>query len=225
MADLAWSDAYHQDVTLVDFRDVVEYLQWYRDGEGSATTGMGSRGHFGRLIIEEKGGKVWGVRINCHQDEYKRNRTALEEVLVPRRHPIFHEEGDDPLPVSEWMEQPICGKKYASRPPSKDPAVETHDVAAGHLILGGDKYDRRNGTMALLGMRLCGPPGQWHLPQDQWNGPIGSVLLTCREGTHLTAAHVTQLRIFCGNVLLPMGQHGGTVEEARERANLPQLRS
>jgi hypothetical protein len=81
---------YYQDATMVDFRDVVEYLQLYRDGDGSATADVGSMGHFGNMIISSKGGKVGGVRVNYHHDQYERNGQALEDVKVPRRHPIFY---------------------------------------------------------------------------------------------------------------------------------------
>lgn len=93
--------AHYIDATLDDFRDVVEYLRWYREGEGSATDGIGRSSHFARQIIKEKRGKVLGVRVNCVRDQMASGVKELEEVLVPRRHPLFYEEGDDPSEVSE----------------------------------------------------------------------------------------------------------------------------
>jgi hypothetical protein len=60
------------DMSLDDFRGVVEYLRWFRKGEGSATDGVGRESHFGRRICQGKSGRVLELRVNCEHDRQRR---------------------------------------------------------------------------------------------------------------------------------------------------------
>jgi hypothetical protein len=90
------------DVTLTGYRDAIDYLGYYRNTIGSMIDGIGMRDHLAERVLASRSGKVWGVRINCMGDQAL-GKPELVSVAVPRTHPLFNLEGDDPLCIPDLL--------------------------------------------------------------------------------------------------------------------------
>jgi len=98
------------NVTLDDFRDAVDYMAWYRDTIGSASDGVGTMTPFSQMVLGAYAGKVKGVKVSCRGDRVVLGAEEFLSVDVPKSHPLFTIEGDDPSPLSEMLYRPICAK-------------------------------------------------------------------------------------------------------------------
>lgn len=101
-----------KDITLEAYRDAIDYLGFYRDGHGSAIDGIGARAAFAKRVLESKGGKTVGIRINCTRDQVSKGGIDLAPVPVPKMHPLFNLESDDPLPIPEILGHDWVAKTY-----------------------------------------------------------------------------------------------------------------
>jgi hypothetical protein len=45
-----------KDISLEAYRDLIDYLGFYRDGEGSITDGIGARTPSAKMFLDSKGG-------------------------------------------------------------------------------------------------------------------------------------------------------------------------
>lgn len=179
---------YYTDMTLRDFTDVVEYLRWYRDGIGSVTDGIGSRGRFAESILQKRGRKYLGVRVNCAKDMEENKKERFEAVLVPGRHPLYYEEGDDPSEVSEKVGLEICGKRYGMK-----------------KIQKGDSMDgMKNDVVEKLYTVIDEESFDWGRPEMRWRGNLGSVLLVRRFRKDLHVKEVELLNRFIKDKILPL---------------------
>src|SRR5204862_5500431 len=87
-ATTEWDPPRYADISLVDYRDAVDYLHYYREGEGSATDGIGASDgvKFHHIIMDAYSGKVKAVRINCTGD-VNRGLPEITQVEIPKLHP------------------------------------------------------------------------------------------------------------------------------------------
>jgi len=182
--------AHYIDVTLSHFRDVVDYLRWYRDGLGSVTDGIGANSHFAKAVVRDYGKKYWGVRVNCRKDVEEGGRKRFEAVLVPGRHPLFHEEGDDPSEVSNEVGDGICGKRYGGK---RGGNGET-------MVVGG----LENEVVAELWIVINPGSEDWGSPNRRWRENVGSVLLVRRSRKDLPVRDVEVLYGFVKDYVRPL---------------------
>jgi len=184
---------YYQDLTLVDFRDVADYRSWYREGEGSAIDGVGSRTYFARThVLPRETGKVKGVRVNARGDQVVCGLPLFQAVDVPRRHPLFYLEGDDPSSVTDHLSLPVrtlCAKKYTPDSAWKNMDALTH------------RFD--NPVFDGLYLDLNPESSNWGQRPERWKGDVGSVLVVARDGKDLTVEEVEQIYHFSRDWLLP----------------------
>ncbi|KAG6977913.1 hypothetical protein FocnCong_v021692 [Fusarium oxysporum f. sp. conglutinans] len=86
------------DITLTAYRDAIDYLGYYRDTIGSMIE-PGREDHLSKRVLADRISKVVGVRINCLRDQIDRQEPQMVEVAVPKTHPLFNLEGDDPCDI------------------------------------------------------------------------------------------------------------------------------
>jgi hypothetical protein len=79
-----------KDITLEAYRDTIDYLGFYRDGHSSVIDGIGARAAFAKRVLESKGGKTVGIRVNCARDQVPQGGNDLAPVSVPKMHPLFN---------------------------------------------------------------------------------------------------------------------------------------
>jgi hypothetical protein len=106
------------DMTLTAYRDAIDYLAYYRETHGSMIDGPGSQSPLAQRVMSERSGKIKGVRINCVGDVAGDPARHFVAVDVPRAHPLFMLEGDDPLDVANNFGESWAVYRYAGY---KDP--------------------------------------------------------------------------------------------------------
>jgi hypothetical protein len=195
---------FYQDITLVDFHDIVDYLSWYRAGIGSAADGIGTDTYFARThVLPRETGKVKGVRVNCLGDRVVRGLPLFQTVDVPRRHPLFYLEGDDPSSLTEQLGSSVrtlCVKKY-----TPDSAWKNNDQIP-------DRFD--NPIFDILHLDLNPKSPDWGQRLTRRKGDVGSILIIGRDGKDLSVGEVEQLYRFGQDWALPRvrqcaGREGG----------------
>ncbi|KAG6977853.1 Ubiquitin carboxyl-terminal hydrolase 19 [Fusarium oxysporum f. sp. conglutinans] len=95
------------DITLTAYRDAIDYLGYYRDTIGSMIE-PGREDHLSKRVLADRISKVVGVRINCLRDQIDRQEPQMVEVAVPKTHPLFNLEGDDPCDIPALRPGPRC---------------------------------------------------------------------------------------------------------------------
>lgn len=89
-----------RDVTPTAYRDAIDYLGYYIETQGSMVDGCGAETTLAQNVIaKERAGKTMGWRINCKHDRVTLGLGDMSPVAVPRAHPLFRLEGDDPLDI------------------------------------------------------------------------------------------------------------------------------
>jgi hypothetical protein len=183
---------YYQDISLVDYRDVVDYMSWFRDGIGSATDGIGANTHFARnVVLPNETGKLKGVRVNAYGDRYVCNRPLFEPVNVPCRHPLFSE-ADDPSPITEHLGS-AAPKLYAE-------TYSPNPFWKSNLALP-DRFN--NPVYDTLYLHLEPDSQHWGRCPEWRKNVKGSILLVDRRRKDLTVDTVNQLVLFAQDWLLP----------------------
>jgi hypothetical protein len=174
-----------KDVNLVAYRDAIDFLGYYRDGYGSMVDGIGKDGHLAKRVMEERIGKVTGWRLNCTNDQSTRNEPAMVPVAVPRAHPLFICEGDDPLQIPD-----ILGFEW---------------VARAYYRAHREATELENKMARLLLLRIAVKDGKWEGPWRHWNDPaIGSVLLVHRRRGEVKQDTVLAICKLIEDVVLPL---------------------
>jgi hypothetical protein len=88
-----------KDTALEAYRDAIGHLGSYRDGCGSAVDGIGARVMFAKRVLGSTGRATVGTCVNCAHDRVSQGGMGSKPVLVPKMHPLFDLESDDPLPI------------------------------------------------------------------------------------------------------------------------------
>lgn len=183
---------HYQHISLVDYRDVVDYMSWFRDGIGSATDGIGANTHFAHnVVLPTETGKLKGVRVNAYGDRYVCNRPLFEPVNVPRRHPLFSE-ADDPSPITKHLGSAVpelCAETY-----SPDPFWKSN------LALP-DRFN--NPVYDALYLHLEPDSQDWGRRPEWRKNVKGSILLVDRRLKDLAIDTVNRLVLFAREWLLP----------------------
>lgn len=177
------------DINLTGYRDAIDYLGYFRSTIGSMIDGIGKEDHLAKIILKERCGKVRGVRINCLGDQ-GRGKPDLEPVEVPKTHPLFNLEGDDPFAIPEVLNKSWIAKAYAGKP--KD---GTDDVQNG----------LQNPLARLLLLKTSIKNGKWQGLHPWWHDPnIGSILVVNRQGGDLTVGQVRDMCSFIRREVYPL---------------------
>ncbi|KAF4433435.1 hypothetical protein FACUT_8163 [Fusarium acutatum] len=115
------------DITLTAYRDAIDYLGYYRDTIGSMIE-PGQEDHFSKLILSDRISKVIGVCINCLCDQINRQELQIVEVTVPKTHPLFNLEGDDPCDIPALFGMDLIVKSYSNNQPNDDKTPPADDL-------------------------------------------------------------------------------------------------
>lgn len=110
-----WDPRQFTDITLTAYRDAIDFLGYYRDGHGSMVDGIGAESHLSRRLVADRVGKVKGVRINCLGDQGGDPGRQFLQVEVPKAHPLFNLESDDPLDLVKYLEIEWVVKSYKGK--------------------------------------------------------------------------------------------------------------
>jgi hypothetical protein len=101
-----------KDITLEAYKDAIDHLSFYHDGYGSAIDSIGTRAEFAKRVLESKGGKTVGIRVNCASDQVSQGWIGVAPIPVPKMHPLFDLESDDPPTIPEILGHDWVAKKY-----------------------------------------------------------------------------------------------------------------
>lgn len=163
-----------KDVTLTAYRDAVDYLGYYIETEGSMIDGRGAKTTLAQNVIaKERAGKTTGWHINCRHDRVTLGLGDMSSVAVPRAHPLFRLEGDDPLDIPIML-----GFEW---------------VAKAYNRSGKDDAGLENEMARLLLLRAKASDGRWVGVRSWLNDPaIGSILLVAKSGNREIEDHVVR---------------------------------
>ncbi|KAH7182245.1 hypothetical protein BKA60DRAFT_589704 [Fusarium oxysporum] len=115
------------NITLTAYRDAIDYLGYYRDTIGSMIE-PGREDHFSKRVLADRISKVVGVRINCLRDQISRQEPQLVEVAVPKTHPLFNLEGDDPCDIPALFGVDLVAKSYSNNQSNNDETPPADDL-------------------------------------------------------------------------------------------------
>ncbi|KAF2497241.1 hypothetical protein BU16DRAFT_526262 [Lophium mytilinum] len=204
---------HYQHITLVDFRDVVDYYAFYLPGHGSVSNRETDGGPpVARSMFASATGKVKGVRVNCRGDREVCGRAQFEVVDVSRRHPLFNVESDDPSDVTDCLEDGGVGvvRSLGAKPYPPDAAWK------------GTEALRENAVIDALFVGL-----QPKEPEDEgwaclWGEPRfrgkGSFLVVARDKQDLAIEEVEDLYNFSRDCILPYIPRPHLGDSEQERA-------
>ncbi len=151
------------DITLTAYRDAIDYLGYYRDTIGSMIE-PGQDDHFSKRVLADRISKVVGVRINCLRDQISRQEPQMVEVTVPKTHPLFNLEGDDPCDIPALFGMDLVAKSYSNSQSNDDEMPPADDL--------------QNPLAQLLFMKISVKDGKWvSMPNYRRHLCQGSILL------------------------------------------------
>lgn len=157
------------DITLTAYRDAIDYLGFYMDTIGSMIDEPGRHHHRSNVVLAGKTSKAIGVRINCRRDQAIRGEPEMVQVAVPKMHPLFNLESDDPCDIPSLFGLELVAKAYG-----------------GNRSEGGDiqtpSDDLANPLAQLLLLKTSVKNGEWVHLRSRWSHPShGSILFVCRS--------------------------------------------
>lgn len=177
---------FYDDITLADFRHIIDYFVTYNTSEVREITNPQSYIRRPRVIR--------GVKICCYGEIKMHGTEPYVPVEVPKVHPICGKFGEgDISPISKLLGRPLRLWKF--------PDIETWiDPPGWNYNLGADS----NQDAAFLMMGADPQSENWGWAPLYWNNEIGNVLVVCDDDSDLS---VDELRLMCHFVrrkLLPM---------------------
>ncbi|TFK70049.1 hypothetical protein BDN72DRAFT_839478 [Pluteus cervinus] len=167
----------YEDITLEDFRDIVDYFVMYCRGDPMD-------------VPQEPPKKIKGVKLNCHGDMKAYDVPQFTSVDVPNEHPGFHAELSQ---LSRDLGLPLRLYKYAA-----DPRWRSIDETS--------TPPSRNEIAANLMVELDPEVPQWGtipLPKWQKDSKINSVLLVRDDRKDLTVQQAEALCTYCESKIIP----------------------
>jgi hypothetical protein len=180
------------DITLTAYRDAIDFLGYYRDGYGSMVDEIGAEGHFSRRLLADRVGKVKGVRINCLGDQAGDPARQFLQVDVPKAHPLFNLESDDPLDIVEYLEMEWVVKDYGGKYGSS-------------IQDDGEQHLADNPLVRLLLLQVQGEDEEWgEVSQRRLAHARGSVLVVDRAKRDLEISMVQAICRMIGEVVVPL---------------------
>lgn len=168
------------DITLTAYRDAIDYLGYYRDTIGSMIDEPGQHDHLSKRVLADRTSKVIGVRINCRRDQATRHEPQMVEVAVPKTHPLFNLEGDDPCDIPLLFGLELVAKAYDGGLCKEDNGPPSDDL--------------KNPLAELLLTTTSVKNGEWvRLPSYRRHLCLGSILFVRRSKRDLQIKDVDAL--------------------------------
>ncbi|MCJ1354843.1 MAG: hypothetical protein MMC33_004833 [Icmadophila ericetorum] len=176
--DLEQHPSFYGDITMIDFRDVVDWLSDY--GNQNYMTGVEKdTGKYSK--------KVKGVLLNCQGDLMLKSgqfSRCFEPIEVPTEHPVF----STPMaPISKCVGHALRARKLLPNSSWK------HDRAS---------YDNRKATF----LYLCADEQDdvWGWAPPEWQSYVGSVLVVRDDKKDLTPEQLEVMCDFCDTKMANM---------------------
>ena len=186
---------FYEDMTLADFRHVVDYFLSYGD---EVVQGL-------QNLSIHTASKIHGVKVTCIGDQNVFGVEPYVPVEVPRDHQVFTM--NKPTDISRLLEFPVLIRKY---PPDRawkdDREMQPYpyqNQAATFLHLNADPKSKHWG---------------W-APIPEWQNDVGSVIVVRQDGKDLTTHQADALCHFCRIKMQPLFEDslgGGDVDRTRE---------
>jgi hypothetical protein len=176
-----------KDITLEAYRDAIDYLGFYRDGHGSVIDGIGARAAFAKRVLESKSGKTVGIRVIFARDQVSLGGIDMAPVPVPKMHPLFNLESDDPLPIPEILGHDWVAKTYGRG--------------------SGPTRGLHNSLAQLLFPRLDVENGKWVGAREKYGVDgvgSGSVLVVDRRKHDVSEKEVRSICRLIEDVVVPL---------------------
>jgi hypothetical protein len=201
-----WDPRQVTDITLTAYRDAIDYLGYFRDGYGSIVDGIGAEAWLSKKVLADRTGKVKGVRINCLGDQGGDGTRQLMQVEVPKTHPLFNLEGDDPLDILECLGWQWVVKNYVGR----------RESGGGD---GGEQDLVQNPLARLLLLQVSRDDEEWGTIRKRRVGHAsGSILVVDRGAKDLSVSVVRAVCKMIEQVVIPLvTQNGSDSRLGRER--------
>ncbi|KAI5199870.1 hypothetical protein E4T42_07831 [Aureobasidium subglaciale] len=199
MAGTDFDPKFYQDIDLVDFRDVVDWFQHWREGFGSAVDGIGSNTKFAKEhVIDRLRRNLRGIRANCQAD-VDSGRPPLEVVSVPARFPLYSI-GDAPTSFWEVLDGLPC--LMANIEPYKS-SSRTNEAAKMN----------RHPVIDAMYTDLNPESPTWGQCDKYWRGKQGSFLIVDRQRNHLWTSVLQHFYTFFRDWIKPRMDEAESVEE------------
>ncbi|SPJ88738.1 uncharacterized protein FTOL_12632 [Fusarium torulosum] len=136
-----------------------------------------------------------GVRINCLSDQIDRQEPQMVKVAVPKIHPLFNLERDDPCDIPSLFGMDLVAKSYGSNQSS----------------VGGDGDDDRtpsdglqNHLPQLLLMTTSIKNGKWvRSPEYRCHLHQGSILFVCRSKRDIKTEDIYKFCNLIEDIVVP----------------------
>lgn len=176
---------FYEDITLADFRHIIDYVISYRTTEVRESASY-QEGHLST--------RIRGVKICCYGEIRHHSSEPYVSVDVPRAHPTRLTYGQGAVsPISKLLGMPLKLWKY--------PAIDAwnHPPAWGQNMAGASNEN------AVILMMETDPekPGWGWAPLD-WNLDLGNVLAVRLDDKDLAVADVRIICYFVRQKLQPM---------------------
>lgn len=189
-----------KDITLTAYRDAVDYLAYYRDTIGSMIDQGERNDKLGQRVMTRRTGKVKGVRINCIGDQARNSAREFVQVDVPRAHPLFMLEGDDPLDIAQNFYKNWVTYRYAGY---KDTTEEEAQNVSGKLLQLAVSED-------WLTLDCWGT-----VPRYRLRYTTGSLLIVDRGGQDLDVRMVQAACRLMKEQVMPLLERGSEVQREK----------
>lgn len=187
-----WDPRQITNITMTAYRDAIDFLGYYRNGYGSMIDGIGAENHLSRELLASRVGKVKGVRINCLGDQAGDPACQLLQVDVPKAHPLFNLESDDPLDIAQYLDMEWVVKSYGGK-------------YGASVQDDREQYLADNPLVRLLLLQVQGEDEEWgEVSQRRLAHARGSVLVVDRAGTDITISMVRAMCLMIEEVVIPL---------------------
>ena len=192
----------HEDITLADFRHILDYFATYNDDSVYEREGQ-SKGH----------DSVWGVRVNCSGEQLLHGVDEFVRVEVPSRHPAHparkyvNSLDCETSSISKLVGLPIRGFRM--------PFEHNYDQATGEHP---GMTDSNVAAMALFKEANI-TSDRWGFGPMLWNLALGNILLVRDDEEDLDVKEAQLLSVFCQEKVSPMFEDtwgAGFVERTRQ---------
>ncbi|KAJ3453420.1 hypothetical protein MRS44_017667 [Fusarium solani] len=209
-------------ITLTAYRDAIDYLGYYRDTIGSMIDRPGQHDHLAKRVLADRTSKAIGVRINCRRDQATRHEPQMVEVAVPKTHPLFNLEGDDPCDI------PFCRITYRLSDTflfGLELVAKAYDGSLCKEDNSPPSDDLKNPLAELLLTTTSVKNGEWvRLPGYRRHLCLGSILFVCGSKRDLQIKDIDALCNLIEKFAVPFMSKEDASDPSAEQRLLDQLK-
>ncbi|KAJ4150218.1 hypothetical protein LMH87_010977 [Akanthomyces muscarius] len=190
----------YEDITLADFRHVIDYLMRFGTTE---TRESSSQPDYCPP------GDIRGVKICCYGEKRLHGSERFVSVDVPRAHPIrLNDDQGSVSPISKLLGMPLTLWKYPELRHWLDPPGWTGDMCA-----------ESNDYAAILMRETDAESPFWGFALLYWNTDLGNVLVTCEDDSDLDIPDVEAMCRFAKYKVQPLFDNAlgsGTIQQTKQ---------